>query len=428
MKRCLLFLILASLFSLPLTAQYSVSGGLLATKNGITEVYLLNGLMGAQISFTSSTPGTHQWYRFSQSIDDAVPIPCTQNGNTSVVSITQGDCGYYVASPIGTGYVWIVDYNLYNTKFSGLTVMEDENSCDQLKLTADAVVTPIYYYVNGVQNVLGREFLLSYNTLNWDEDQKVFIPIDTTLVLNNISQITTYSPPLTNTTFTLVDSFAVHLGIAQSISSAEYTAIKVEAHGYAVTTKENADNEIHHAGDVMGGSAPITYTFTAYANDPTAALYIWKIAQLDSATNTLTEKVRYTEKVLQYNFEQNGSYVVSLEVSDGQSVCVDTTQSFPIVIDNTLLQIPNAFSPGSSIGVNDELRVAYTSLIAFKASIYNRWGNLLFQWTDPAKGWDGRVNGKFVPTGVYFVIVEYKDSNGKNRTMSKAVNVLRAKE
>jgi gliding motility-associated-like protein len=96
------------------------------------------------------------------------------------------------------------------------------------------------------------------------------------------------------------------------------------------------------------------------------------------------------------------------------------------MIDSTVVKIPNAFSPGSSIGVNDELKVSFSSITSFKASVFNSQGNLLFQWSDPTKGWDGRVHGKFVPTGVYYVIVEYKDSSGKSRSMSRAVNVLRA--
>jgi len=434
MKRSILFLVLVNLFS-SLAAQYEVRGGsatpLLATKTGITEVYLMNGLSGAQISFTSSNPGAHQWYRYSVSIDDATPIPCTQTGNTSVITGVNDGYGYYVASPIGTGYVWIIDYSLYVPKISGLRVMEDEFRCEQLKLVADgANIKPLYYYTGGMRNTLLRKFDLTYSTLIWNDDQKIFMPVDTTLVFNENevnSEMPVYAPPLVNTAFSLVDSFSSYFGLAQAIHSDEYKAVAVEAHSTAETTRDFADNEVHHAGDVMGGSAPIEYTFTAYANEPVAASYIWEIMQQDSITGAMTTIVRYTDKLLRYNFDRNGFYRIALDVSDGQYVCVDTTQIFDIMIDNTVIKIPNAFSPGSSIGVNDELRISFTSLITFKASVYNRWGNLLFQWNDPAKGWDGRVNGKFVPTGVYYVIVEYKDSSGKNRSMSRAVNVLRAK-
>ena len=431
MKRSLLFLIFVSLLSTSLIAQYSVSGGLWAYKNGITDVYLLNlnGISGAQISFTSLTAGAHQWYKYTKSIDDAVPVPCTQNGNTSVITNVSGECGYYVASPLGTGYVWIVDYSLYNPKFTGLSVVDDENRCEQLKLAVTSDIKPIYYYAGGIQYTLSRKYLLTFNTLDGDDEQKTFTPVAKTLVLNDndiTPDIVVNPPPLTNTTFTLVDSFATYFNIAQAIRTEEYTAVAVKAYYTAETDKVHADNEVHHAGDVLGGSAPVEFTFTAIANEPTAALYIWKIEQQDTLTNALTEKVRYTDKVLQYTFDRNGTYVVSLEVSDGQSLCVDSTNTFTVIIDNTMLKIPNAFSPGSSIGVNDELRISFTSVVSFKASVFNRWGNLLFQWNDPSKGWDGRVAGKFVPTGAYLVVVEYKDANGKNKTVSRMVNILRS--
>jgi gliding motility-associated-like protein len=148
----------------------------------------------------------------------------------------------------------------------------------------------------------------------------------------------------------------------------------------------------------------------------------------DSLTNNLTALVRYTDKILHYNFETEGNFVVQLEAFDSQSICVDTTRIYNVRIGKSYIQIPNVFSPGSSVGVNDEFRIAYTSIISFKASIYNRWGNLLYQWADPARGWDGRVNGKFVPTGAYFVIVEYTDSHRKKHTESSDINILRAKE
>ena len=432
MKRSILFLILINLFS-SLTAQYKVSGGnaspLLATQTGITEVYLLYGLSGAQISFTSSSSGTHQWYRYTESIDDAIPVPCTQNGNTSVITDINGGYGYYVASPLGTGYIWIIDYSRYIPNISGLKVMEDEYVCKELKLIADINMMPVYYYVSGRRYTLSRKFSLTYNNLTWDDEEKMFIQGEVKLTLdeNTISpEITVYTPPLMNTTFTLIDSFSAHFGIAQTISSGEYQAVAVEAHGFAETDKEHAENELHNTGDALGGSAPIEYTFTAYANEPVAAFYTWKISKLDSLTLEMKPIVWYKNEVLRYNFDKEGFYSVELEVIDRRSVCVDITQSFKVVINNTVIKIPNAFSPGTSIGVNDELRISFSSITSFKASVYNRQGNLLYQWSDPTKGWDGRVHGKFVPTGVYYVIVEYKDSLGKSRSMSKAVNILRA--
>jgi len=439
MKRSLLFLVFISLFtSLAAQSPYTVSGGsgtpVDTIINGM-EVCLVNGLSGARITFTSSNPGTHQWYRYKTNANNAEAIPCVQTGNTSYIIAgangLQDGYGYFVnfSSQEPPHYIWIIDYSLHLVSFSSIDVIANDNQCTSLTVSAIASADPLNFYSpSGSLGSLMRTYILQYSTVVWDGDTQQFLPNNVTMNLSAAQISNVMVPaPLANTYYTLTgDQYAAHFGIQQTINSSEYQAVSVEAHYSAVTDKEPASNEVYNANDVMGGSAPITYTFTAYANDPVAQLYIWKISQQDSLGN-VTPKVRFTDKILQYTFDQNGTYIVSLEVSDGQSVCVDTTQTFTVIVDNTLLQIPNAFSPGSSIGVNDELKVAYTSVISFKAYVYNRWGNLLFQWSDPSKGWDGRVSGRFVPTGVYYVVVEYKDSNGKNRVAKQAVNILRSK-
>lgn len=430
MKRSLLFIIAAFFLFFPLSAQYEVSGGsgqaLHAHKNGITEIYLLYGLDGAQIKFTSSQSGKHQWYRYRESIADADSVPCTQDGNISIITDIREGYGYYVEAPMGTGYVWIVDYSLYVPRISGLSVMEDEYSCEQLKLIADADVRPVYYYTGGRRNTLQRNFRLTYNTLSWDEGQKTFLPSKAVLTVTELlPEILVDNPPLTNTTFTLTDVFADHFGIMQSVVSEEYRAIKVEAHYSVEKDREFGDNE-KHTPDRME-SAPIGYTFTAYANEPVAAFYIWKVSKQDNVTGEYNTIVRYTDPVLRYTFKNTGNYEVQLEVDDAQSVCADMPEAVRVSIDSTRIEIPNAFSPGSSPGVNDELKVSFSSIISFRASVFNRWGNLLYRWTDPAKGWNGMVNGKFAPAGAYLLVVEYTDSSGKKQSKAQMVNILRGK-
>jgi gliding motility-associated-like protein len=438
MKRGLLFIFfLYSTFSL--FAQYSVTGGngvpLLAendTRNKL-EVFLLNGLNGAQISFTSAESGVHQWYKYKEKALEATPIPSVQSGNTSFITDVADGYGYFVGSPTSTltCFVWIIDYSRYVPRFFGLETTEESDKCEFLKILADVEAEAIHYFLpTGAPATLQRIYHLSYHTQEWDDNSKMYFPQTVNEPQRGVSEIV-IPAPLDDTTFTLTgDTFAEYFGIGQTIRSAEYHAIAVKAYHTAETEKAHADNEVHPSGDFLGGSAPIEYTFTAYANEPVAAFYIWKIQERDSLTGNLTTLVRYTDKILRYNFEKEGTFIVSLEVIDRQSVCVDTTKEniISVIIGKTYVQIPNAFSPGSSVGVNDEFRIAYTSITSFRASIYNRWGNLLYQWTDPAKGWDGRVNGKFVPTGAYFVIVEYTDAHGKKRSASRDVNILRAKE
>jgi gliding motility-associated-like protein len=419
-------------------SQYSVTGG-----NGIPylaeddvrnhlKVYLLNGLQGAQISFTSADTEPHSWYKYKERALEATSVVCEQNGNTSLITDIEDGCGYFTGSPTdpNTYFVWIIDYSLYIPQFFSLDIQEEEDKCSFLKITADVEAEPVVYYLpSGAPVNLLRNYHLKYQTQKWDEDMLMFMPQEIDLEQKGIISEITIEAPLANTDFTLTgDDFAGHFGMEQTIRSAEYQAIAVEAHGMAETDKVHADNEIHNSGTVLGGSAPIDYTFTAYANEPVAAFYIWKVMERDSITGAMNTLLRYTDKVLRWTFDKDGTFVVQLEVIDSKSVCVDTTQVFPISIGRTYIKIPNAFSPGSSRGINDELRIAYTSITSFKATIFNRWGRLLYQWTDPSKGWDGRVSGKFVPTGAYYIIVEYTNSKGEKRTVSQDVNILRAKE
>jgi len=435
MKRSIVFLILINLFS-SLAAEYSVIGGnglpLLAkddSRNRL-KIYLLNGLSGVRISYTSSDADSHQWYRYQTNANNAVPVPSVQNGNTSYITDVQDGYGYFVGLPTEPlpHYIWIIDYSRYIPQFFSIKAVEDVDKCDYLTIVADMEAEPLIYYMpSGAPDNLLRTYNLLYNTQEWDENARQFIHVEKNIQTEGFFSEEVIDAPLADTHFTLTgDKFAEHFGFKQTIRSDLYKAIAVRAVGIAETTKEHADNELQNTGDALGGSAPIEYTFSAYANEPVAAFYIWKISQLDSLTNEMNQIVRYTDKTLRYNFEKDGRYLVELEVIDGRSVCFFTTEPKEIIIESTVIKIPNAFSPGSSIGVNDELRISFSSVISFKASVYNKQGNLLFQWSDPAKGWDGRVHGKFVPTGVYYVLVEYKDSSGKSRSMSRAVNILRS--
>lgn len=64
--------------------------------------------------------------------------------------------------------------------------------------------------------------------------------------------------------------------------------------------------------------------------------------------------------------------------------------------------VPNAFTPNGD-GINDEFLPLGNAiqLETYDLQIFDRWGQQLFQSTDPAKGWDGKVGGGVAPDGVY---------------------------
>ena len=93
-------------------------------------------------------------------------------------------------------------------------------------------------------------------------------------------------------------------------------------------------------------------------------------------------------------------------------------------IGESRLEIPNAFSPGASPGVNDEWKVSYKSLVEFECHIFNRWGVKMCSFTDPALGWDGKYGCKLVPAGTYYYVIKARGSDGVEYKKSGDINII----
>ena len=84
--------------------------------------------------------------------------------------------------------------------------------------------------------------------------------------------------------------------------------------------------------------------------------------------------------------------------------------------------IPNIFSPNGD-GVHDRWEIPYLSTYpGCTVDVYNRYGQLIFHSTGYNEPWDGTVNGKPVPVGTYYYIVDPK--NGR-KIMAGYVDVIR---
>jgi gliding motility-associated-like protein len=69
------------------------------------------------------------------------------------------------------------------------------------------------------------------------------------------------------------------------------------------------------------------------------------------------------------------------------------------------LYIPNIFSPNGD-GENDKLFVQGTGVAEVLFTIYDRWGEKVFETDDPSKGWDGSYQGKPMNEAVFVYYVK----------------------
>ncbi len=183
-------------------------------------------------------------------------------------------------------------------------------------------------------------------------------------------------------------------------------------------------------------NAPLNGLFRACPVDADGwnVSYDWVI-YVDTVTgsqgNNFFELVHRWEEDLDYDFVHKGQYKVRLKATftDGNITWQYPTEDmdsiiFRLSISSSILKFPNTFTPNGD-GQNDVLKAKeYQSIVDFHASVFNRWGQRLYQWDNVAEGWDGRVGGKYVRNGVYYLYVNAKGADGTQYRIKKAINVF----
>ncbi len=182
------------------------------------------------------------------------------------------------------------------------------------------------------------------------------------------------------------------------------------------------------SNEIKDGEAPLEVTFKANPSDmgDWTPSYEWHFIRKTSDGNQ-EMFVRYDEETT-YTFSESGSYQIVLKtyLRDGDITAELSDKAVSVSIADSKLEFPNAFSPnGDNLNEIYQAKKDYKSIISFRAIILNRWGQKLYEWHDPAGGWDGKYHGHDCKEGVYFVLVEAKGADGKNYKIRKDVNLIR---
>jgi gliding motility-associated-like protein len=101
-------------------------------------------------------------------------------------------------------------------------------------------------------------------------------------------------------------------------------------------------------------------------------------------------------------------YVIeAVEVGGSLGIDARSFSNEACAVQQDLVYIPTGFIIG---GASPTFRpvLAYANTGAYELSIINRWGQIIWTTTDADQGWDGRVSGKPVPTGVYAYYCAYR--------------------
>ena len=115
-----------------------------------------------------------------------------------------------------------------------------------------------------------------------------------------------------------------------------------------------------------------------------------------------------------FTFRDTGQQQI-VQIVTAPSGCRDTTVQFVDIIPFVEWHMPNAFTPNRD-GVND-IFIGNGNLLGaenFVFTIWNRWGELIFETNDFTQGWNGQKNntGRDSPLGVYIYVVSYRTPRG----------------
>lgn len=392
--------------------------------SGLNAIYVIPSVDGVKVSFDGADA---VWQRFSaMGAAYAETVPSSTLNGVSTLARLEGNAGYAITSGGKTYYFWITDHSAYPFALRDLKLNPADSDCDMTVLDIDGEGERIpYYTINGVPQWLSRELELTYSTLEFSEDDFSYVQTDHTETIDGFSDETIHcTAPLCQTEFTLTgDRFMRKWGVAETVVSPIYDATTVDAETRATQQQRDNDNEIK-IDTTLGGSGPVEITFEAVVSDA-AIFHEWQMAHDADFQQVF---MRSSDLDFTYVFREQGITYVRLTAANSDGSCETDSDTYEIFVGESQLKCPNAFSPGTSPGMNDEWKVSYKSIIEFECYIFDRQGRQLAHLTDPAQGWNGKRGGKTVGPGVYFYVIRAKGADGKVYKLNGDINVIGHKQ
>lgn len=133
----------------------------------------------------------------------------------------------------------------------------------------------------------------------------------------------------------------------------------------------------------------------------------------DSEIGTETDSI--------HAYKTSGWFYPKLTLKDTMGCVYDS--SMQIYIQSLPFKIPNVFTPNGD-GVNDFFQVVGNGIEEMEISIFNRWGNLVFE--SKKASWDGRAtSGGLCKNDTYFYTIRFKQSGNPSQIIKGQLSLIR---
>ena len=403
---------------------------------GLEKIYVLYSTEGVTASYTSAGGNRINWLKYGNlGGGHAEEVASAQEGATSTLSSLEGDKGYIVEDGDRRYCFWVTDYLPHRLRLQSAAPAADRE-CGVAIIEVSGSGEPIRYFtVNGQQKTLNQDITVEYSTQEWSERMNPpnFQDVVSVRKFESLQPQYRLSPPnYCRTTFRISgDRFLKAWNWEESVETATVDPTSVDGRTFA-TQLSGSNEDDSEATDVgsnqigsgttegLGGSAPCEIQFEAYVTDGVIH-HEWQLTR-DPEFEEID--YRFTQQDLDYTFLDEGSHYLRYIGSNADGSCEYVSDTYEVTVGASELKVPNAFSPNGD-GVNDEWKVAYRSLLSFQCSIFDRQGHQVCHLTSPDQGWDGKIGGKTVDSGVFFYVIEAVGADGKKYRKSGDINIVK---
>ncbi|RYZ23343.1 MAG: PKD domain-containing protein [Chitinophagaceae bacterium] len=159
-------------------------------------------------------------------------------------------------------------------------------------------------------------------------------------------------------------------------------------------------------------NTPITFENTS--QDAIRYLWLWGDGEQLATNNQLP---------VSHEYNTTDSFLVKL-VAYNTAGCPDTAARWIRTLVEPAIDVPNAFVPLSG-GVNGTVYARGFGIATLHFTIWNRWGQKVFETTDRKTGWDGTVKGQLQPMDVYAYTLEVTFVDGRKATKKGDITLIR---
>lgn len=345
------------------TAQVQYDGYAQKTKVDGADVYLFTQSAHARMSLKQSNSGEMVWTFSPDGVE--TETLSKEFGETSEVAITkEGLYGVKDASGTETKAWWL------SPRPESVSFIVDSADCEAVYVTATSTAPDITF---------GSHTLKQEVTYQWEKGDSVLL----TTKHGSGELYDIYDKGA-------VTVRAINQAFNEATATDTVTPKSVKAEYDIENRKDEVENEATATGEALSAPAEIALTNNSKGR--------YTVCEWEVGT-----KVRLYDRNPVYQFQQPGTYTITLTITNEETGCASVDSSKTVTISDAALEFPNAFTPNGD-GVNDLFMPSFRSLKKYELTIYNRWGRRVFETNDPSEGWDGTEHGNKAAAGTYYYV------------------------